>query len=332
VARVCMREIHCPRGILSHASVVLQWPSPAIPKSATVLHYLGFDKLPSNENATFSSSFIVVLATGVIATNMPVCTLYLLSLSVPLSQFLSALAESPVRPLTIGRVVRWIIVPTILSVDPLLAEDAGWDVLLVTSSADALPDQLMTLVRSQWVVKVGVPSRALENFASKNDRLLNPQPGDVPPLTGALEKPLLADSAQSLELTKELQDWMQGFGKKEGRGAVSMLNLLAFREGMKDEYFKYGKAFAQSIGSRRGGNAKIVGTVIDVSSSPKGIKEWDEVAIAHYPSIYHFADMLASEDYQGVNHRHRVGALKDTFILCTTELDLPLPQKAVPKL
>lgn len=86
---------------------------------------------------------------------------------------------------------------------------------------------------------------------------------------------------------------------------------------------------------------------------------WDEVALAHYPSrfssylsfytdmwkpenpswvvekkfhvcanmyvretaIHHFTDMLASEDYQKVNHEFRLPALKDTCILCTTELD-----------
>jgi len=237
-----------------------------------------------------------------------------------------------VTPLTIGRVVRWIIVPEKLSVKPLLAEDNRWDVLLVVPGAAGLPDQLMNMVQNQWLVKAGVPSRLLENFTSKNDRLLHPMAGDVPPLTGALSNPRIADSSQSLELSKELQDWIQIFGKKEGRGAVSMLNLLAFNEGMKEEYLKYGKAFAESIGSRRGGTAKIVGTVVEVSSSPTGVKEWDEVAIAHYPSIHHFADMLASQDYQEVNHRHRVPALKDTFILCTTELDLPLPEKTGSKL
>ena len=93
-----------------------------------------------------------------------------------------------------------------------------------------------------------------------------------------------------------------------------MLNLLAFAEGKKADYLQYGKAFAESIGSRRGGNAKIVGNVIGKKDG------WDEMALAHYPSILHFADMLASEDYQEVNHKYRVGSLRDTCILCTSEL------------
>lgn len=46
------------------------------------------------------------------------------------------------------------------------------------------------------------------------------------------------------------------------------------------------------------------------------------MALAHYPSLEHFADMIASEDYQAVNKQHRMGSLKDTCILCTTEVEL----------
>jgi hypothetical protein len=49
---------------------------------------------------------------------------------------------------------------------------------------------------------------------------------------------------------------------------------------------------------------------------------WDEMALAHYPSLQYFADMLASEDYQAVNRKWRVPSLRDTLILCTSELGL----------
>jgi hypothetical protein len=48
---------------------------------------------------------------------------------------------------------------------------------------------------------------------------------------------------------------------------------------------------------------------------------WDEVALAQYPNFELFMDMLASEDYQTVNHRDRLPALRDTCILCTSEVD-----------
>lgn len=114
-----------------------------------------------------------------------------------------------------------------------------------------------------------------------------------------------------------------------------MLNLLAFKEGMKGEYLKYGEEFARSIGKRRGGDAKIVGSVIrgDGKKGKEGEEEqWDEIALAHYPSLTHFADMLASEDYQVVNKRYRVGSLRDTAILCTCEVGLGLDGEGKAKL
>lgn len=91
---------------------------------------------------------------------------------------------------------------------------------------------------------------------------------------------------------------------------------------MKESYLQYGKAFATKVGSKRGGNAKLVGTVVDVNGKKKqeGDGGWDEIALAHYPSIMHFADMVGSKDYQEVNEKYRVGALRDTFILFTSEI------------
>jgi uncharacterized protein (DUF1330 family) len=34
---------------------------------------------------------------------------------------------------------------------------------------------------------------------------------------------------------------------------------------------------------------------------------WNEISIVHYPSIRHFCDMLAGEDYQEINAKHRLG-------------------------
>jgi hypothetical protein len=256
---------------------------------------------------------------------MPVCSINLLSLipSCSLKQFLSTLHSTGTKPLIISKVIRWIILPTIISVPSLLAKNIHWDLLLILPSSDPLPPSLQKLIAHQFVVKAGVPSRLLNDFDKKNEKLLNPKEGDVPKLTGALDKPRINDdSAQHLELSPELRTWIEDFASKEGRGAVSMLNLLAFKPGLKSEYLKYGAEFAKSVGLRRGGNAKIVGSVIHDGKGDDDGEGWDEIALAHYPSILHFADMLASADYQEVNHRYRVGSLRDTLILCTSELAL----------
>lgn len=100
-----------------------------------------------------------------------------------------------------------------------------------------------------------------------------------------------------------------------------MLNLLSFKPDQKPSYLKYGAAFAKTIGANRGGVAKLVGNIVRESKEEKE-GEWHEFALAHYPSLLHFADMLASEDYQSVNEKYRVPSLGDTCILCTSELEI----------
>jgi len=256
---------------------------------------------------------------------MPLTTLHLIALSpnATINQFLRALKSFGVKPLVASRAVRWIIKPEQLSTSRLL--DTKWDLLIILPASTPLPEAYThrDWVAEHWSITAGVPSGLLNDFGPKNERLLHPQQGDVPELTGSLDKPRKASSTQGLELNDELLSWSQDFRLGQ-QGAVSMLNLLAFKPGkeMHESYLRYGKAFAESIGKRRGGTAKIVGKVVaGQGTEGEDVAGWDEVALAHYPSIRHFVDMLASEDYQEVNHRDRLPSLRDTCILCTTELD-----------
>ena len=273
---------------------------------------------------------------------MPLCTLHLLALHSttpnPVLTFLSTLKSTNLSPLIVSRVIRWIILPSKLSTEHLLARNIHWDLLLILPSTDALPSELKKLAQHHWSVTAGVPSRLVQDFPSKNNKLLHPDPSSVPEVQ-TKKSNKTTESSQSLELSDELNKWIETFvnsGAKEGKGAVSMFNLLAFNPEMKEEYLKYGAAFAKSIGSKHGGNAKIVGNATHVNGSAiakssnssdgtngevgGGKDDWDEIALAHYPSILHFRDMLASEDYQEVNHRHRVPSLRDTCILMTSEI------------
>ncbi|RAR11450.1 hypothetical protein DDE83_004598 [Stemphylium lycopersici] len=275
---------------------------------------------------------------------MPLCTLHLLALHSttpnPVATFLSTLKSSNISPLVVSRVIRWIILPSKLSTEHLLARNIHWDLLVVLPNNPALPTNLSAQVQHHWSVTAGVPSRLIQDFASKNDKLLHPDPSSVPKAQENSNKKT-TESSQSLELSDELNKWIEAFvgsGAREAKGAVSMFNLLAFNPGMKDEYLKYGAAFAKSIGSSHGGNAKIVGNATHIDNVPitsktsegnnvarngevgGGKDDWDEIALAHYPSILHFRDMLASEEYQVVNKRHRVPSLRDTCILMTSEI------------
>ncbi|KAL2040509.1 hypothetical protein N7G274_006488 [Stereocaulon virgatum] len=251
---------------------------------------------------------------------MPVCTIELLYLSTDIATFLRALRRSSLKPLTVARVVRWIITPSSLSKEPLLSQSPQWDLLLILPGAvTSLPADVHCMIKVAWRIAAGVPSNLVSTFESTNSRLLHPLPNNVPPLTNSLSDPQKSDSTQSLELTDELHNWIQS--DESPKGAISMLNLLAFIPGKKEQYLKYGKAFSESVGSRRGGVAKLVGKIVPGTCSD-GCDEWDEFALAHYPSLKHFADMIGSQDYQDVNKTWRVPSLKDTCILCTSEMEL----------
>jgi hypothetical protein len=265
---------------------------------------------------------------------MPLCTVHLLALHPttpnPLLSFLSALKSSNASPLVISRVIRWIILPSHISTEHLLARNVKWDLFLIFPDTSPLPSALEKLVQHHWSITAGVPSRLLQDFAAKNKKLLHPESSTVPKINATEAKMTKTTaSSQNLELSRGLEQWIESFTQSctsESVGAVSMFNLLAFNPGMKSEYLKYGAAFADSIGSRHGGNAKIVGNVVKstASSASKVVDAssdgWDEIALAHYPSILHFRAMLQSKDYQEVNHKHRVGSLRDTCILMTSEV------------
>ncbi len=251
---------------------------------------------------------------------MPLATIHLLSLreSTSLADFLKLVKTSEPNLLVVSRVVRWIIRPESINVDDLLHPPKPWDLLVIVLGDSPLPSKLSSHIECHWSTKAGIPSRLTKDFLSKNKKILHPE--SALPLTGALENPRIGNSSQNLEMSADLQSWISSFSETTGRNAMSMLNLLAFKPDMHSSYLQYGKAFAESIGAKRGGNAKLVGNIVDPTQK-KG-EGWDEMALAHYPSILHFADMLASEDYQEVNLKYRVPSLRDTCILCTSEIDI----------
>lgn len=266
---------------------------------------------------------------------MPLCTIHLLSLyptSTNHTPFLKHLQSLTPKPLVVSRVIRWIILPKQISTENLLARNIHWDYLIILPHTNGLPDSLKKQhIKEEWTITAGVPSRLLTSFDSKNARLLNPQSGDIPTLPTPNEHAVKTQpSSQNLELGADLESWIQQYISKSRNGgdggAVSMFNLLSFLPGMKDSYLKYGKAFGESVGKRFGGDAKVVGNVVINNKSEGGKgggkegEQWNEIALAHYPSILHFRAMLLSEDYQAANQRWRVPSLRDTAILMTSEV------------
>ncbi|KAL4929170.1 uncharacterized protein BDV17DRAFT_262013 [Aspergillus undulatus] len=261
---------------------------------------------------------------------MPALTLHLLSLtpSTPAQSFVQELRKSTSSKIIVAsRPRRVIISPTTLDTKTLLSE--LWDLLLLlqpNGRESPFPPSLSTHIKKEYKINVGIPSRLLSTYPERDAELKRTQIPKEVPLTGSLDNLKDAGKGQNLEVSPELFSFMNEFTKVHDR-PVTMLNLLHFHQpGGKENYYKYGQGF-NPVAAKRGGNAKLVGNVIQhppstSTPSPSAEDWWNEISIVHYPSIRHFCDMLAGEDYQEVNRRYRLGALKDTFLLCTTELDV----------
>jgi hypothetical protein len=125
---------------------------------------------------------------------------------------------------------------------------------------------------------------------------------------------------QELDYSPELHDWVHQSGTLEGKGAVSMLNLFACRDGERQVYTRHVQVSGAQVGKEVGAEAEPIDQVVNCSSTQAGNKRWEDAAILHYPWIYHSADLLCSEEYQKPYAKYMVGTIKDTCILCMTEL------------
>lgn len=300
---------------------------------------------------------------------MPICTLHLLTLKEPkdAQSYVQELQKS--TKVILASIPRHIVIhPTTLDKIPLATE--RWDLLLLlqpksNTTENPIPASLRTAIKSEYKIPTGIPSKLLTSYATRN-KVLQDKSSSIP-LTGSLEKLLASgskSSSQNLEISPSLISFMDELSQTHP-GPVTMLNLLHFQQpGGKQSYYQYGQAFIPVAG-KRGGDAKLVGNVVtpqlgskDSSSSSRGAaaeeEGWNEISLVHYPSIRHFCDMLAGDDYQAINEKYRlsvslapynpafsslyfallwpfanrvqgivltVQALRDTFLLCTTELN-----------
>ncbi|KAJ6028585.1 hypothetical protein N7540_004161 [Penicillium herquei] len=277
---------------------------------------------------------------------MPVLTLHLLAFepSINTQSFLYQLKQSPdINIIVASRPQHIVIQPSLLDKDTL--SKTQWDLLVLLqkssttessklANADPIPSTLRRFIKTEYKITTGIPSKLLSSYSTR-DAVLKTSSESMP-LTGSLEKLLKGSdtksTSQNLKVSPELLDFMNRLMKTHS-GPVTMLNLLHFHHpDGKKSYYEYGQAFVPVAG-KRGGNAKLVGNVVppgfeDGAGDSRGSRDrvqsewWNEISIVHYPSIRHFCDMLAGEDYQGINEKYRLSALKDTLLLCTTEFDV----------
>ncbi|CBQ69998.1 conserved hypothetical protein [Sporisorium reilianum SRZ2] len=282
---------------------------------------------------------------------MPVCALHLVELHEASARgidgFIHLVLDATSNPadfgiVTVSRVQSPIIRPTL--VDHTLLNDTPWTLLLVTSGTHAhtLPAPLTACVKTHYSLVSGIPSKIITNYAAISSKLRSTTSplleitldahGDVVPPPSSAARAVTRDDGQDLSLSPALL----GLAKRlnhtvKHSGAVSMLNLLHFHThaGAVESYHEYGRRFAHVAG-RRGGNAKLVGVVISPlaanqsdSRGKRGKHEWwNECTLVHYPSINHFIDMSVDDEYQFINSEYRLKAIRDTALICTTEVDL----------
>ncbi|PWY90718.1 hypothetical protein BO70DRAFT_358168 [Aspergillus heteromorphus CBS 117.55] len=262
---------------------------------------------------------------------MPVASLCLLALSTDATTFLHSLRST--RTVIVASRPRHVVIrPTDLDKDILTK--TPWDLLVLIQpppDSPSMPPSLQLQIKTQYHVTVGIPSKLLTTYPSRDEALKRNT--ESVPLTGSLDHACNKPSSQNLELSPELVSFMDKLTTLHP-GPVTMLNLLHFRHpDGKKSYYQYGQSFVPVAG-KRGGDAKLVGNVVKPRSTVgvevdsrggwerKEEEWWNEISIVHYPSIRHFCDMLAGEDYQEINEKYRLSALKDTLLLCTTEFDV----------
>ncbi|GFF76358.1 hypothetical protein CNMCM6936_007297 [Aspergillus lentulus] len=269
---------------------------------------------------------------------MPGLTLHLLALapSTTAESFLRQLRQSSAVKVILASRPQHIVIPPTL-IDSNLLTTTKWDLLVLLqpfsaakdAALESLPPNLQPLVQQEYRLAVGIPSKLLSSY-DERDKSLKRDASSIP-LTGSLANARQMSSSKNLELSPDLLAFMDTLTRTHN-GPVTMLNLLHFHHpNGKKSYYQYGQAFIPVAG-KRGGNAKLVGNVIRPASTAQVDSRgrldrsetdwWNEISLVHYPSIRHFCDMLAGEDYQAINEKYRLSALRDTFLLCTTEFDV----------
>lgn len=253
---------------------------------------------------------------------MPGLTLHLLALapSTTAESFLRQLRQSSAIKIILASRPQHIVIPPTV-IDSNLLTTTKWDLLVLLqpssrtqeAARESLPPNLQPLVQQEYRLAVGVPSKLLSNYDDR-DRSLKRAASSIP-LTGSLANTHQKPSSKNLELSPDLLAFMDTLTRTHD-GPVTMLNLLHFHHpNGKKSYYQYGQAFIPVAG-KRGGNAKLVGNVIRPASSAqvdsRGSLDrpetdwWNEISLVHYPSIRHFCDMLAGEDYQAINEKYRL--------------------------
>lgn len=250
---------------------------------------------------------------------------YLLSLrrTASVADLQGKLKAENITPLIIARAVEWVHLP--MRADYMLAAD--WDIALALDSDVRLPNSVTDLLDVLHQVEVHVASPSPSNGAL--------QPASQLPAVSFYDRPLRALCTQFHQITPSLLAFVDH--PLCPKGSISMLNFVSYQPYpfAADSYQKYLDGVAAGPAKRFGIRTKYKGSVTPSNRSVIVKGEWDLVLMAQYPSLKHFVNMGFDPEYQELNQKYRMPALRDLCILMTTEDDLewtiPGSQKVKPE-
>jgi hypothetical protein len=271
------------------------------------------------------------------------CTIHLLSLTPGIApdKLLSQLRANANQKILITGVPHgWVHKPHKLNINELISHE--WHLfILTTSSPESL--QLGAGVEAHIRINVTVPEQQW-------NQLLNPtsnKPHDIPKLpsewtersTNTLHIPKEHIASQTtpnpapgtLKLDPPMADFLStALPKPVQQKPVSLFNLFKYKNNDSAIHEQYMQDFKRSFGDSAGAYVKFMGPVgplVDDGGEDQkrqhGIDGdgWQEANLTHYDSIFHYAYMLSTDVYQGLN-KDKVRGLEDTCILLVSEVEL----------
>jgi hypothetical protein len=271
------------------------------------------------------------------------CTVHLVSLKSGLSpaKVVSQLkAAGNEKVIITGIPHGWVHKPRKHDIDQLLGHQ--WHLFVLTSGSQK-PAQLGPGIEAHLTFEVAVPEEQW-------NQLVQPTPAKpsnaVPKLptewndkpTGNLKIPNQRISGQTesnpaagvLKLNTPMADLLStALPQEVNQQPVSLLNLFKYRDRDSSIHDQYMEDFKSSFGDSAGASVKFMGSVgcgsRDVGGSRKQNESgvWQEANLTHYDSIYHYAYMLSTDTYQGLN-KDKVRGLEDTCILLVSEAEMLL--------
>lgn len=272
------------------------------------------------------------------------CTIHLLSLrpgTAPYKVVAQLRANANARILITGIPHGWVHKPHKLNVEELLSHE--WHLFILTT-ASSEPLQLDSGIESHIKINVAIPEEQWNQSVNSTSN----DPHNIPQLppewleqsTGDLHIPKEHIASQTtpspppgtLILDPPMAHFLStALPKPVRQKPVSLFNLFRYRNNDSAIHELYMQDFKRSFGDSVGAYVKFMGPVgpVDVDGTGEirgqqhedGGDGWQEANLTHYDSVFHYAYMLSTDVYQGLN-KDKVRGLEDTCILLVSEVEM----------